>query len=616
MATPPPVDVRQLAATVTQLTAAVARLTANATAQATEIAVLRASVAPNVAALRLLTVNVAAQAAEIGALKNTVTALDREAGRSLLGGDAYNTTAFFVAFLVILYQLVADPTGDQDTTDLSELWVYCQWRTAAAWLLVYLVLVFAVGAQQLLAGWGGIDLLWLLALMLAPWAPLADKVWRTLGATWRVRGMMRSRGCRNRLTAIMREYLGVGNPHLAPIVVAYMYREVALVPRVRVPRSVVPDGVADWVLRDVRKQLVTVLDVVTDLERPDASVKARFTAAERRVRRVNKYDPLARLWSPSANIVPQALSSGLRRLCSRPAVAESVMLSPFACPPFNDATDPDQANTGREVHRLGGKHQQRTLSAWDETVLLDAMDEVLPGGTLSKSHVKELVGYGFCNRCVMACRAGVELFVESSNCAHEGVDTGAWFRDYHFQSFTSLDCPQLRTMRAAALVDNGATLVDDGRSGAADAEDEWTSSEASDQVLILLFYVARSLLGESVALEPWRKRITARYHSAAWWDSYWKAVCNLIRPHVAAGTKPPRTSSPIDMDPLLRSAVRDTAAGEVRGLLQALFVQDRRDGERAAGSPDSTASTLSRGLCTVEGCPMHPARVLLPVTRE
>lgn len=178
---------------------------------------------PNVTAVRVLAANATALAVEVAALRANVTtlsgaveALQHEAGRSILGTDAYNSTAFIVALFVAAYQFIPDPTGDQDANDVSELKVYHQWRWAALTLLGYGGLMGGVVVQQLLADLGGLDLIWLLALMLAPWALVANKVFRTLQASRRVMAMMRSRGCRNRLTAIMREYLAVGIPELTP----------------------------------------------------------------------------------------------------------------------------------------------------------------------------------------------------------------------------------------------------------------------------------------------------------------------------------------------------------------------------------------------------------------
>lgn len=110
MASPVPTD-------VTQLAAAVAALAGKVTVQATEIVTLRAEVS-RVAVAQAA--EVAARRATFAALSATVTGLDREAGRSILGAEAYDSTAFLVSLFVAAYQFIPDPTGDQDATELSD----------------------------------------------------------------------------------------------------------------------------------------------------------------------------------------------------------------------------------------------------------------------------------------------------------------------------------------------------------------------------------------------------------------------------------------------------------------------------------------------------------------
>lgn len=49
-----------------------------------------------------------------------------------------------------------------------------------------------VVTEQLLSGWRGVDMLWLLALMPTPWAPVADKVFLRVKAYGRANAMMRA----------------------------------------------------------------------------------------------------------------------------------------------------------------------------------------------------------------------------------------------------------------------------------------------------------------------------------------------------------------------------------------------------------------------------------------
>eukprot|EP00170_Pyropia_yezoensis_P008942 contig_38432_g8976 len=538
-----------------------------------------------------LVATVTAQQAELFALQNAVKYLTRvvrdqevEASRSLLGADFYTVIALLVPLLVAAYQLVPDPTGDQDHTEQSELGVYHEWRMAAATLFGYGVLVIGIVLQQLQSGWGGVDLWWVVALMLAPWAPLAGQVWRTLTAFWRVRFMMRSRGCRNRLTAVMREYLCVGNPYLAPSIMAARHRSVELLPRLWVPRWVVPNVAEekDEVLNTVRKALnarAKKRDILLDASRASAAAYAWAM-------RVNFLDPLARMWSNHGANIPPTRSRSLRGICdvrsfcARHAVGETVMLSPFHLPPAKTAGDTARAAAGVEVKLDSGK-VRRSLSSKEETVLLDAIDVVQPGGTLSKTRVEQLCRC--CERCVMALRAAVELFTESSNCGHQGVNAGEWFKDFDLMP-PRPSSYVLSVLRAAVLVDCRASPIDGQQPGDADAEDGMARPE-TDRVLTLLFFVARSLLGRSGRLEPLRAHITVRYHSAAWWDSFWVALRDRLSRRVvpASGWLPTEDGA---MDDIMQSAVRDTAAGEVRRLLQVLHEPEALSGLPAAAASD------------------------------
>jgi len=391
--------------------------------------------------------NVTAAAAEIAALRVAVAALQRDAGRSLLGGDAFDSTAFFVALFVAAYQLVPNPTGDQGATDASELIVYHQWLTAAVALTAYVAFAVGVAVQQLRAGWGGSDLWWLLALMLAPWAPVAGQVRRTVVATRRVRAMMRARGCRNRLTGVLREYLAIGHPDLVPAVVARERLHVVLSPPLWVPRAVAPDGVADAALDAVAMNLGYFGFGTAAEDLAGEAIADSYGGAETRARRAVRLDPLAWAWSRAADaVLPSSpLSGGVGRFF-RHAVGETRLLSPFEYPPVDAADDAARAQAGLEVNLLRGIYTRRPLKPREETAVLDAIDGVLPGGTLSTARVDAL--RGSCDRCVTAYRAAVELFLESSGRGHEGVDVAAWFRDDAIAPPWALS-RAARTLRAA-----------------------------------------------------------------------------------------------------------------------------------------------------------------------
>ncbi|KAK1866682.1 hypothetical protein I4F81_009198 [Pyropia yezoensis] len=290
---------------------------------------------------------------------------------------------------------ILDPTGDQDANDVSELKVYNQWRWAVLTLLGYGVLMGGVVVQQLLADWGGLDLFWLLALMLAPWAPVADKVFRTLQASRRVMAMMRSRGCRNRLTAIMREYLAVGMPDLRPIPVLCRFGY-DLVPPLEVPGWVVPDGVEnkEFILEVIcmearRGGFSAGDDHSTIRERNEAHSFDVMMRAER----LNTWDPLVRILSRRSKLVQRkGWAARWDRcrcfLCSSDSASgvETEMLSPFVYPPSGGTGGAGRADAEEQMDEVTENSRQlRRMTPFAETMLLDAIDGVLPGGTLSKS---------------------------------------------------------------------------------------------------------------------------------------------------------------------------------------------------------------------------------------
>lgn len=240
------------------------------------------------------------------------------------------------------------------------------------------------------------------------------------------------------------------------------------------------------------------------------------------------------------------------------------MLSPFVYPRSGGTGGAGRADAEEqmdEVTEIGRLPMQLELS--EETVLLDAIDGVLPGGTLSKTRMKDLKYWGACDRCAMAWRAAVELFVESSTCGHDGVNVAEWFQD----SFLVVpSVPWSTIVRQAATVDCMATPL---RGELPKAELLGFDLDSTDSVLAFCFSVARSLLGESQDLEPLRTYITNRYHKGVWWDSYWEVLRDRLSRLDAASTSPVWTDwSAVDRS--MRLAARDTATDEVRKVIAVL----------------------------------------------
>jgi len=156
-----------------------------------------------------------------------------------------------------------------------------------------------------------------------------------------------------------------------------------------------------------------------------------------------------------------------------------------------------------------------------------------------------------------------------------------WFPELRIVG-DSLQAFETFTLRAAVIPDNGGQRVegvpatDPAAAGGAPGGG-MSDREATDEVFKLLFLVARALVGASAALEPVRTRIHARYHTHAWWTSYWEVLRGRMQSAVADGLLPTRWNTSPVFGRLMSAALRETVDGEVWGLLQ-----------RMPGGPRST----------------------------
>lgn len=529
---------------------------------------------------------------EVARLRLVVADLEHEAGRSFLGYGPFETTAFVVAFFVTVYQLLPDPTGEQGAADACELDVYRQWRTAMVCLVGYVAFVAAVVVQQLLDGWTGRDLWWLVALMLAPWAPVAAVVFRTVTSARRVRAMMRTRGCRNRLTAVLREFLFLGHGSLSVAAVSSWLRPVPPPGLPTVPLDVAPKKYAADVQYTVSSIIhkAHMLPLSAEAMAEGPQLDAHVGAPLRWICTVVRADPLARWWSRhSAYTMPtvsrtdddEVEPSRCRRVlgpCTRNGTArggeQTLVLSPF--------------------HPRQGK-----LSHLEETLILDVIDAVLPSGTLSDRRLAFLNRL-LCGHCSMAVRAAVEAFAESSNRQHDGVRAPLWFKD-----ITVIWTPSFRrvldVMRHGALVDNSGVLVEgDPTDGIPSSQDgagyaPLSAMQATDQVMTLLFFLSRSLLGGSTVLAPLREHLSRRLHShesGDWWASYWASLRARLGRSTAWQQSIKQATRQDEIGRLMDAALRDTVDAEVRGVLQLLL-----DGERSDWSGEPRPRLCQSARC-------------------
>lgn len=224
--------------------------------------------------------------------------------------------------------------------------MYRQWLLAMAYLAGYVAFVVAALAQQLAAGWWGADIWWLFALMLAPWAPVLRVVWRTVRATGRVRAMMRARGGRNRLTAILREYLFLGHSALSIRAVGWSLGMVDWPVSPAVPDELLPASTPGM----VRELIDQALAGGYGQPLSPRSLQGGLWPDMARLPYLARWDPLAWWWSRDVGTGdPVATAPPRRRRRYNEPVA-----SPFPSSLFGD------------------------FSAWQQTLILDARRTATP----------------------------------------------------------------------------------------------------------------------------------------------------------------------------------------------------------------------------------------------
>lgn len=514
----------------------------------------------------------AASSAGIAKCQAQLAALSADVNRNFAGYGVWETTAFFVAIFVAVYTLVPDPTGEQHARDVSEVRVFRQWLTAMANLFFYLCLVIGVLAQQCAAGWRGKDVGWLFALMLAPWAPVLDRAVLTVCATPRVLRMMRDRGGRNRLTAMLREYLHLGEVALSAARVAHVLGFV----RDNVPRMPDLDAlpVEDSIKDDVRHDYGLMRNTYGDT--PESRALLLLIVALSALQ-----PPWYRRWTPVSWLSLSGLWSGHSNggVADGPA-GRLVVPSPL------DAVEP-------------------TLTAYQQARVFDAIDGQLSCGTVSERRLNQLPQL-LCGRCRLAVRAAVEAYLESSGRRHVVIDAPEWFRTvrFCFHTFPSLTSV-LGVMWQAAILDNAGLPIEavpalsavpggsaaeacpvdtrtGGESGPSDRRffsEGLSSVDATRHVFLVLFVLARSLLGEEGSLAAVGAHVKGHLRTNARWA--------IFARHLSSA---PRADQ---VEVRFNSAMRATTAEEIRNILE-LFCDS---------SP--TGTVMFRNPCSDSGCCLH-----------
>jgi hypothetical protein len=306
-----------------------------------------------------------------------------------LSFGAFETAGFFATILVALYSFVRNPEGLQGEDDQAEYDVYSRWRCAIIVIAVHVTLMVTVLIYLVVNGTTAKATWWVLALMLAPWAPLAGKVRNTITAWGRVREMMISRVTRNEVAAIVRERFKFGQRALSlPLVVHYAHRGryLPVYPMEAMKAHPAFRALENDVLHQAQVAMETgnksALKLGT-LWTVDQGPQPEDIGAIGRLTRLylSRWDPLAYLWTKPERKLP---------------------CSPFPTlhPPFEDR--------GRQAR------------------ILDMVDSLQQGGTISDGQMQRAMNGRHCLHCRLATRGAVEAFMESSVKSHGDIRPHVW----------------------------------------------------------------------------------------------------------------------------------------------------------------------------------------------
>lgn len=320
---------------------------------------------------------------------------------------------------------------------------------------------------------------WLVALMIAPWAPVAGKVRETLSSGIRVRRMMKSRLTRNEIAAIIRDRFKFGQRGIAlPSIIHHATGKVSKHPVAALKANAVLaghiEGIRTQATLAAQTEDASALDlgalwVMNQSLQPSSIPKFRLFLW----RVVSRIDPLARLW------------------------------------------------TGRAV-RLAADPMPEVEDEVERARLLDVADLLQQGGTVSD----ELMERGmkrFCERCRLATRGAVETFLESSERGHTDLRAGKWLRDISMNWAGNFE-RVMDVMWEAAFIDAKAAKVGFEESDKSDAFGD-RAKVTTTKMLALLFLIIRGLMAEKEMSYEVVAGIVARGpFTYEWWEKYWKRL--------------------------------------------------------------------------------------------
>lgn len=457
----------------------------------------------------------------------------------VFGFGAFETTAFTTAVLVGAYSFILDPTGQQDAGDVSEIRIYRQWRLGV--VLVGLDVLFKLGVLvlQVLNGRRARVVVWTLLLMAVPWAPFFSKVVKSFLAWRSVRRLMRERVARNELSALMRDYLMLGNQSLTTARVAH---EVGR-HQFNLPRTSLQDVLKERLEGTQRQRFHT--DDAAEQQRHEREDEVQRQANNNFVEGVREM-VLSSSWLATRRELRRGPHPALgrwfkwwrffRRLDCW-TLAWTVRTIPPRVDPFPTGMLPTDKKAAGALDEERGRPSLYPRVTDPRACILDVIDDSNGARTLSQARSSHSLPESLCSRCALAVRGAVETFLESSDRAHADVCASEWLDNVRIDWRGNMEVI-LDVLWEAAFVDNNALRVEplrveDGTHDGARGDRQQPGAPSpsiitTQKLLVFLFLVARSVLGCCPDLDGVCDRIKKRLHQREWWNDYWTTLLDSL----------------------------------------------------------------------------------------
>lgn len=245
--------------------------------------------------------------------------------------------------------------------------------------------------------------------------------------------------------------------------------------------------------------------------------------------------------------------------------------------------------------------------------ILDAIDLLQPGGTVSEARLQVLQSHAVCERCIMAVRSAVEAFLESSSRQHAGARVTRWFKGVTVKWYGGV-APCLDMMWEASFADNAGLRVDgDLATGDGPQQHPVNSTDLTSWFLLFLFLVSRSLLREACSLSRVDMLVRRHLQPDHLWPLFWDAMrAKLTRTSANVGaTSKVQSDKAVEqlMDDAIIATIDEHVVGAVVEELCDTFIDPS---DYPPSKSDFTGLAL---LCDIDTCILHQSKSLLTFTR-